>query len=182
MIKAHEIQGVVALENDLDRMLLVRVASAAVATHALGGSNEQVIDAVSQAWLDGSARLTDHRVPDNGWRPRWATADATSRGVRHALMTVTRGMGSPSVRSAATPGPWDALFEGKSVGLAAGLGSRMMERLPLPALAEQLREFEASVAMHFPPVQAAKITAMFADRARLEATPVHEFVSVMVRA
>ncbi len=163
-------------------MLLVRIASAAVATHALGGSTAQVIDAVSQAWLDGSTRLADRRVPDNGWRPRWATADATSRGVRHALRTVTRGTGSPSVLSAQTLGLQDALFEGKSVGLATGLGSGMTERVPLPAWAEQLRELEASVATHFPPVQAAKITALFADRARLEATPVHEFVAVMVRA
>lgn len=182
MIKAHEIQGVIALENDLDRVLLVRVASAAVATRALGGSNEQVMDAVSQAWLDGGARLADHRVPDSGWRPRWATADATSRGVRHALMTVVRGIGSPPLRSAQTPGRWNAPLEGESVGLAAEFGSGMIERVPLPAPAEQLREVEASVARHFPPAQAAKITALFADRARLEATPVHEFVSVMVRA
>lgn len=182
MIKAHEIQGVLAIEYDLDRVLRVRIASAAVATHALGGSKAQVIDAVSQAWLDGSTRLADRRVPDNGWRPRWATADATSCGVRHALRTVTRGTGSPSVLPAQTPGLQGALFEGKSVGLAAGLGSGMTEHVPLPAWAEQLREFEASVATHFPPVQAAKITALFADRSRLEATPVHEFVAVMVRA
>ena len=182
MITAHQIQGFLALEHDLDRVLLVCIASAAVSTHALGGSKEQVIDAVSQAWFDGSTRLADRGVPDNGWRPRWATADATSRGVRHALMTVTRSTDSPSVLPAQTPGLQEARLEGKSAGLAAGLGSGMTERVPLPAWTEQLREFEASGATLFSPVQAAKITALFADRSRLEATPVHEFMAVMVRA
>ncbi|MFO1428072.1 MAG: MmgE/PrpD family protein [Steroidobacteraceae bacterium] len=90
MIKAHEIQGVLALTNSfnrvgLDHVLLVRVASTAVVTAMLGGSREQVINAVSNAWIDGGALRTYRHAPNTGSRKSWAAGDATSRAVQHAL-------------------------------------------------------------------------------------------------
>src|SRR6202043_2982308 len=93
MVKAHEIQGVLALENSfnrvgLDHVILVRVASTAVVTALLGGSLEQVVNAVSNAWLDGGALRTYRHAPNTGSRKSWAAGDATSRGVQHALMAI----------------------------------------------------------------------------------------------
>src|SRR5687768_8101289 len=98
MIKAHEIQGVLALENSfirvgLDHVLLVRVASTAVVTQMLGGTREQVINAVSNAWIDGGALRTYRHAPNTGSRKSWAAGDATSRAVRHALIALTGEMG-----------------------------------------------------------------------------------------
>ena len=91
MIKAHEIQGILALENSfnkvgLDHVLLVRVASTAVATHMLGGTREQIIDALSQAWADGSSLRAYRHAPNAGSRKSWAAGDATSRAVRLAMI------------------------------------------------------------------------------------------------
>ena len=115
MIKAHEIQGVLALENSfnrvgLDHVLLVRVASTAVVTHMLGGNREQVINAVSNAWIDGGALRTYRHAPNTGSRKSWAAGDATSRAVRHALIAMTGEMGYPSALSAKTWGFYDVLF------------------------------------------------------------------------
>src|SRR5499425_26460 len=101
MIKAHEIQGVLALENSfnrvgLDHVILVRVASTAVVTAMLGGSLEQVVNAVSNAWLDGGALRTYRHAPNTGSRKSWAAGDATSRAVQHALMAIKGEMGYPS--------------------------------------------------------------------------------------
>jgi 2-methylcitrate dehydratase len=100
MVKAHEIQGVLALENSfnrvgLDHVLLVRIASTAVATALLGGSREQIINALSHAWLDGSALRTYRHAPNTGSRKSWAAGDATSRAVRLALIALTGEMGYP---------------------------------------------------------------------------------------
>ena len=108
MIKAHEIQGVTALENSfnrvgLDHVLLVRIASTAVATAMLGGTREQVINAVSNAWIDGGALRTYRHAPNTGSRKSWAAGDATSRAVRHALIALTGEMGYPR-RSPRRPG------------------------------------------------------------------------------
>src|SRR5699024_9141470 len=94
MIKAHEIQGVIALENSfnrvgLDHVLLVRLATTAVVTHMLGGSREAVISAISHAFLDGGALRTYRHAPNAGPRKSWAAGDATSRGVRLALIALT---------------------------------------------------------------------------------------------
>src|SRR5467141_3006743 len=118
MIKAHEIQGVLALENSfnrvgLDHVLLVRVASTAVVASMLGASLDQVVNAVSNAWLDGGALRAYRHAPNTGSRKSWAAGDATSRGVRHALMTLTGEMGYPSALSAKTWGSYDVLFKGK---------------------------------------------------------------------
>ena len=134
MVKAHEIQGVLALENSfnrvgLDHVLLVRVASTAVATAMLGGSREQVINAVSHAWLDGSALRTYRHAPNTGSRKSWAAGDATSRAVRLALIALTGEMGYPSALTTKTWGFQDVSFKGKPVTLARPLGSYVMENI-----------------------------------------------------
>jgi 2-methylcitrate dehydratase len=101
MIKAHEIQGILALENSfnrvgLDHVLLVRVATAAIATAMLGGAKEQIISALSNAWMDGGALRAYRHAPNTGPRKSWAAGDATSRGVRLALMSIHGEMGYPS--------------------------------------------------------------------------------------
>src|ERR1700761_2260258 len=127
MIKAHEIQGVLALENSfnrvgLDHVILVRVASTAVVTAMLGGTRAQVINAVSNAWIDGGALRTYRHAPNTGSRKSWAAGDATSRAVRHALFAVRGEMGYPSALTAKTWGFYDALFRGKPFPSPAGRG------------------------------------------------------------
>ena len=134
MIKAHEIQGVIALENSfnrvgLDHVLLVRVASAAVAARMLGGSEEQVINALSNAWMDGGTLRAYRHAPNTGSRKSWAAGDATSRGLRHALMAVAGEMGYPSVLSAGTWGFYDVLFNGQSFSFPQSYGSYVMENI-----------------------------------------------------
>ena len=133
-IKAHEIQGILALENSfnrvgLDHVLLVRVATAAVTTAMLGGSIEQIIAAVSNAWTDGGALRLYRHAPNTGARKSWAAGDATSRGLRLALMAIRGEMGYPSALSAKTWGFQDVLFEGKPVSLARPLASYVMENV-----------------------------------------------------
>ncbi|MGC3982697.1 MAG: bifunctional 2-methylcitrate dehydratase/aconitate hydratase [Steroidobacteraceae bacterium] len=134
MIKAHEIQGVLALENSfnrvgLDHVLLVRVASAAVVTAMLGGTREQVVNAISNAWIDGGALRTYRHAPNTGSRKSWAAGDATSRAVRHALFALKDEMGYPSALSAAKWGFQDVLFQGKPVVLSQPLASYVMENV-----------------------------------------------------
>src|SRR4029079_18072119 len=104
MIKAHEIQGVLALENSfnrvgLDHVLLVRIASTSVATAMLGGSREQVINAISNAFLDGGALRTYRHAPNTGSRKSWAAGDATARAVWHAFLALRDEMGYPGALS-----------------------------------------------------------------------------------
>jgi 2-methylcitrate dehydratase len=134
LIKAHEIQGILALENSfnrvgLDHVLLVRVATAALATAMLGGSIEEIISAVSNAWTDGGALRLYRHAPNTGPRKSWAAGDATSRGVRLALMAVRGEMAYPSALSAKTWGFHDVLFEGKPVTLGGTLASYVMENV-----------------------------------------------------
>ncbi|MGH8129967.1 MAG: bifunctional 2-methylcitrate dehydratase/aconitate hydratase [Steroidobacteraceae bacterium] len=134
MIKAHEIQGVTALENaynrvGLDHVILVRVASTAVVTAMLGGTQEQVINAVSNAWIDGGALRTYRHAPNTGSRKSWAAGDATSRGVRHALIAMTGEMGYPSALSAPAWGFYDVLFRGKPFVYQQEFGSYVMENI-----------------------------------------------------
>ena len=134
MIKAHEIQGVTALENaynrvGLDHVILVRVATSAVVTAMLGGTQEQVVNAVSNAWIDGGALRTYRHAPNTGSRKSWAAGDATSRGVRHALIAMTGEMGYPSALSAPTWGFFDVLFRGKPFVYRQGFGSYVMENV-----------------------------------------------------
>ncbi len=134
MIKAHEIQGVAALTNSfnrvgLDHVLLVRVASTAVVSAMLGCTREQVIAAISNAWIDGGALRTYRHAPNTGSRKSWAAGDATSRAVRHALMALSGEMGYPSALSAPTWGFQDVLFAGKVFAFAQQLGSYVMENV-----------------------------------------------------
>jgi 2-methylcitrate dehydratase len=134
MVKAHEIQGVLALENSfnkvgLDHVLLVRVASTAVATHMLGGNRDQIIDALSQAWVDGSSLRTYRHAPNAGSRKSWAAGDATSRAVRLAMMTMNGEMGLPSVLSAPEWGFYDVSFKGREFSFSREYGSYVMENI-----------------------------------------------------
>ncbi|HEY4299237.1 MAG TPA: bifunctional 2-methylcitrate dehydratase/aconitate hydratase, partial [Candidatus Didemnitutus sp.] len=157
MIKAHEIQGVLALENSfnrvgLDHVLLVRVASTAVATVLLGGTHEQVVNALSHAWLDGSALRTYRHAPNTGSRKSWAAGDATSRAVRLALIAMTGEMGYPSALTAKTWGFQDVSFKGTPVMLARPLGSYVMEnvlfKISFPAEFHAQTAVEAAVQLH----------------------------------
>ena len=157
MIKAHEIQGVLALENSfnrvgLDHVLLVRVASTAVVTRMLGGEREQVINAVSNAWIDGGALRTYRHAPNTGSRKSWAAGDATSRAVRLALIAMSGEMGYPSALSAKTWGFFDVLFGGKPFTFPQGFGSYVMEnilfKISYPAEFHAQTAVEAAMALH----------------------------------
>ena len=201
LIQAYELQGVLALDHafnrvGLDHVLLVRVASTAVVTAMLGGTQAQIVDALSNAWLDGGALRAWRHAPNTGSRKSWAAGDAASRAVRLALMTMAGETGCPSALTASAWGFQDVLFQGRPIALAQPLGCHVMEnvlfKLALPADRDHgprnivavpllVRKFEASVTAHFPRVQAAKIKTLFADRARLEALPVNQMVSLLVR-
>jgi len=134
MIKAHEIQGCLALENSfnqvgLDHVVLVKVASTAVVAHMLGLSRDEILNAVSLAWVDGQSLRTYRHSPNTGSRKSWAAGDATSRGVRLALMAKTGEMGYPSVLSAKGWGFYDVLFKGKPFRFQRPYGSYVMENV-----------------------------------------------------
>src|SRR5271155_2639606 len=128
MIKAHEIQGCLALENSfnkvgLDHVVLVKVASTAVVAQMLGLNREQILDALSLAWVDGQSLRTYRHAPNTGSRKSWAAGDATSRAVRLALMAKTGEMGYPSVLTAKTWGFYDVSFRGKPFRFQRPYGS-----------------------------------------------------------
>ena len=157
MIKAHEIQGVLALENSfnrvgLDHVLLVRVASTAVVAALLGASDAQVVNAVSNAWIDGAALRTYRHAPNTGSRKSWAAGDATSRAVRLALIALTGEMGYPSALSAKTWGFSDVLFKGKPLSLPQPFGSYVMEnvlfKISFPAEFHAQTAVEAAMTLH----------------------------------
>ncbi len=173
MIKAHEIQGVLALNHSfnrvgLDHVLLVRIASTAVATQLLGGAREQIVNAVSNAWLDGGALRAYRHAPNTGSRKSWAAGDATSRGVRHAFLALAGEMGYPSALTAQTWGFQDVLFEGKPIELERKLGSYVMEnvlfKISFPAEFHAQTAVEAALKLH--PEVASRLDVGRADRAR----------------
>src|SRR5699024_2540652 len=134
MIKAHEIQGVLALENSfnrvgLDHVLLVRIATCAVVTRRLGGSREDVVNAVSHAWIDGGSLRTYRHAPNTGPRKSWAAGDASSRGVLLALRVLRGEIGYPSALTVPTWGFQDALFRGEEITLGQEFGSYVMEQV-----------------------------------------------------
>ena len=134
MIKAHEIQGCIALENSfnkvgLDHVILVKVASTAVVAKMLGLTREQTLNAVSLAWVDGQALRTYRHFPNAGSRKSWAAGDATSRAVRLALIAQTGEMGYPSVLTAKVWGFYDSLFRGNSFKFQRSYGSYVMENI-----------------------------------------------------
>ncbi|OVZ60182.1 2-methylcitrate dehydratase [Pigmentiphaga sp. NML030171] len=134
MIKAHEIQGCIALENSfnrvgLDHVVLVKVASTAVVGQMLGLTRDELINAVSLAWVDGQSLRTYRHAPNTGSRKSWAAGDATSRAVRLALIARTGEMGYPSVLSAKTWGFYDVLFKGQPFKFQRPYGSYVMENV-----------------------------------------------------
>ena len=157
MIKAHEIQGIFALENSfnrvgLDHVLLVRIASTAVATQLLGGTREQIMNAVSNAWLDGGALRTYRHAPNTGSRKSWAAGDATARAVQHALMAIKGEMGYPTALTAKTWGFSDVLFKNQPIKLARTFGSHVMEnvlfKISFPAEFHAQTAVEAAFKLH----------------------------------
>jgi 2-methylcitrate dehydratase len=134
MVKAHEIQGVLALENSfnrvgLDHVVLVKVASTAVIAPMIGCSYDEVVNAISQAWVDGQSLRTYRHSPNTGSRKSWAAGDATARAVRLALISKTGEMGYPSVLSAKTWGFYDVLFKGQPFKFQRPFGSYVMEHV-----------------------------------------------------
>jgi 2-methylcitrate dehydratase len=157
MIKAHEIQGVIALENafnrvGLDHVVLVKVASTAVVTHMMGGTHEEIVNALSNAWIDGQSLRTYRHAPNTGSRKSWAAGDATSRAVRLALLTLKGEMGYPSALSAKTWGFYDALFRGKPFRIKQPYGSHVMEhvlfKISFPAEYHAQTAVECAVSLH----------------------------------
>jgi len=157
MIKAHEIQGCIALENSfnkvgLDHVVLVKVASTAVVAGMLGLSREEMINAVSLAWVDGQSLRTYRHAPNTGSRKSWAAGDATSRAVRLALIARTGEMGYPSVLSAKTWGFYDVLFKGKEFKFQRPYGSYVMEnvlfKISFPAEFHSQTAVEAAMQIH----------------------------------
>jgi len=157
MIKAHEIQGCLALENSfnrvgLDHVLLVRVASTAVVTQLLGGTREQIIDALSHAWIDGSSLRTYRHAPNAGPRKSWAAGDATSRAVRLAMLVLKGEIGYPSALTAPKWGFYDVSFKGQPFKFQRPYGSYVMEnvlfKISFPAEFHAQTAVEAAVALH----------------------------------
>lgn len=157
MIKAHEIQGCIALENSfnkvgLDHVLLVKVASTAVVSHLLGLTHEEGIAAVSLAWVDGQSLRTYRHAPNTGSRKSWAAGDATSRAVRLALMAKTGEMGYPTVLTTPTWGFYDVSFRGKAFQFQRPYGTYVMEnvlfKISFPAEFHAQTAVEATMKLH----------------------------------
>ncbi len=157
MIKAHEIQGVLALENSfnrvgLDHVVLVKVASTAVVANMIGCTYGEVVNAVSQAWVDGQSLRTYRHTPNTGSRKSWAAGDATSRAVRLALISRTGEMGYPSVLSAKTWGFYDVLFKGRPFRFQRPFGSYVMEnvlfKISFPAEFHSQTAVECAMQIH----------------------------------
>jgi 2-methylcitrate dehydratase len=171
MIKAHEIQGVIALENSfnrvgLDHVVLVKVASTAVVAQMLGLSRDKIIDAVSNAWIDGQSLRTYRHSPNTGSRKSWAAGDATARAVRLALMVRAGEMGYPSALTAKTWGFYDVVFKGKPFKFTRKYGSYVMEnvlfKISFPAEFHAQTAVEAAIALH------AKVKDRLSDVKKIE--------------
>jgi len=157
MIKAHEIQGVLALENSfnrvgLDHVVLVKVASTAVVSGLLNLSSEETVNAISQAWVDGQSLRTYRHAPNAGSRKSWAAGDATARAVRLALIAQTGEMGYPSVLTAKGWGFYDVLFKGKPFRFQRPFGSYVMEnvlfKISFPAEFHAQTAVECAMTLH----------------------------------
>lgn len=157
MVKAYEIQGVLALENSLNRVGIdhvhfVKVASTGVAAVLLGATMEETVNALSNAWIDGASLRTYRHFPNTGWRKSWAAGDATSRAVRLALWAARGEMGYPTALSAPTWGFQDVVMKGKPITLARPLGTYVMEnilfKISFPAEFHGQTAVEAALALH----------------------------------
>src|SRR6266566_1029266 len=157
MIKAHEIQGVISLENSfnrvgLDHVVLVKIATTAIATRMFGGTRDEIVNALSNAWIDGHSLRTYRHAPNAGSRKSWAAGDATSRAVRLALIAKTGEMGYPSVLTAKTWGFYDVSFKGKSFQFQRPYGSYVMEnvlfKISFPAEFHAQTAVESAMTLH----------------------------------
>lgn len=157
MIKAHEIQGVLALNNSMNRVgidhvFYVKLATTAVVTWMLGGTKQEIMNALTNAWVDNGALRTYRHFPNAGSRKSWAAGDATSRGVRLALMALKGEMGYPSVLSTPQWGFEDVVFKGKSFTLERPLGCYVMEniliKISFPAEFHAQTAAECAVTLH----------------------------------
>jgi 2-methylcitrate dehydratase len=157
MIKAHEIQGILALNNSfnrvgLDHVILVKIATTAVATKMLGGTKDQIINAISNAWIDGHSLRTYRHAPNTGSRKSWAAGDATSRGVYLAIMALKGEMGYSTALSAPKWGFEDVLFQSKKITLERPLASYVMEnilfKISFPAEFHAQSAVEAAITLH----------------------------------
>ncbi|AHE67219.1 bifunctional 2-methylcitrate dehydratase/aconitate hydratase [Legionella oakridgensis] len=173
MIKAHEIQGCLALENSfnrvgLDHVILVKLASAAVTAMLLGGDKALIERTLSQVFVDGQSLRTYRHTPNTGSRKSWAAGDATSRAVRLALICATGEMGYPSALTAPKWGFYDVLFSGNSFKFQRPYGSYVMEnvlfKLSYPAEFHAQTAVECAVALH------PQIKNRIDDIARIEIT------------
>ncbi|WP_199614079.1 bifunctional 2-methylcitrate dehydratase/aconitate hydratase [Paenibacillus alkalitolerans] len=156
-VKAHEIQGVLALENSLNRVgldhvLFVKIASTAVVTAILGGTKEEIVNALSNAWLDGGSLRTYRQAPNTGSRKSWAAGDAASRAVRLALMALIGEMGYATALSADKWGFQDVLCKGQELKLGRPLGTYVMEnvlfKISFPAEFHAQTAVECAFALH----------------------------------
>lgn len=157
MIKAYEIQGVMALENSfnrvgLDHVVLVKLATAAVTTRMLGGGREEIINAVSQVWVDGQSLRTYRHAPNTGSRKSWAAGDAASRGVRLALLSMAGESGYPGALAARTWGFYDVSFRGERFRFQRPYGSHVMEnilfKIAFPAEFHAQTAVECAIKLH----------------------------------
>jgi 2-methylcitrate dehydratase len=156
-VKTYEIMGGLALENGftaagLDHTILVKIATTPVVTKLLGGTRDEITDALSQAWVDGHALATFRRKPNTGPRKSWAAGDAASRGVRIALMTMKGEMGCPSALTAKTWGFYHVLFKGKPFRFQRPFGTYVMQnvlfKLPYPTAFHGQSGVEAAIKLH----------------------------------
>ncbi len=158
MVQAHEVQGILALENafnrvGLDHVILVRIASTAVAARLLGASREQIVNALSNAFLDGGALRAYRHAPNTGSRKSWAAGDAAGRGVWHALLSLRGEMGYPGAITTKAWGFQDVVLRGRAISVPAqGFGSYVMEnvlfKISFPAEFHAQTAVEAAVALH----------------------------------
>ncbi|MCB9991183.1 MAG: bifunctional 2-methylcitrate dehydratase/aconitate hydratase [Rhodospirillales bacterium] len=157
MIKAHEIQGCLALENSfnkvgLDHVVLVKCASAAVVMHMLGGTRDQIVDVLSQVWVDGQSLRTYRHAPNAGPRKSWAAGDACRRAVQLSLMTLAGEIGYPSALTAPKWGFYDVLFGGNAFKFQRPYGSYVMEnilfKISYPAEYHSQTAVECAVQLH----------------------------------
>jgi 2-methylcitrate dehydratase len=176
MVKAHEIQGVIALENSfnkvgLDHVLLVKLASTAVAGHMLGLSHDELINAVSLAFVDGHPLRTYRHAPNTGSRKSWAAGDAASRAVRLALIAKTGEMGYPSVLTAKTWGFYDVLLKGNALKFQRPYGSYVMENVL----------FKISFPAEFHAQTAAEAALTLHDRLRAQSRRIEDIAKITIR-
>jgi len=173
MIKAHEIQGVMALENSfnrvgLDHVILVKLASAAVVTEMLGGDIDDIMTTISQVFVDGQSLRTYRHAPNAGSRKSWAAGDATSRAVRLALITMTGEMGYQSALTAPKWGFYDVSFNGEPFRFQREFGNYVMDqilfKISFPAEFHAQTAVECAVKLH------AQVANRLADIDRIELT------------